>query len=180
MFLEEIEALPVRLLNLIKQWDQWGELRLELTQPYRGFFILLLKTKGPRVSIHHTQENTRQFPDSLGPQQSTVQSLPARLLYGAHRPHCSHFQRAFVHMARPPISSSLSGGKCKCAGVEMLQSHREVNGWRKQWYLWNSEAHWLKINSHKMTYWKLLRPLLLINASFFYGHSVWEGHKKKD
>lgn len=65
--LGEIGAFWVPLLNLIKQWDQWGELRLELTQPYRGLFMLLLKSRGPRVSMHHTQENTRQLPDSPGP-----------------------------------------------------------------------------------------------------------------
>lgn len=64
----------------------------------------------------------------------------------------------------------------------MLQSRREVNERRKQCYLWNSEARWLKINSHKMTYWKLLSLLLLINASFFYGYRecLREGHKEKD
>ncbi len=55
------------LLNLIRQWDQWGELRLELSQPYRGLFMLPLESMGPRVSMHHTQENTRQLPDSPGP-----------------------------------------------------------------------------------------------------------------
>lgn len=29
--------------------------------------MLLLKSRGPRVSMHHTQENTRQLPDSPGP-----------------------------------------------------------------------------------------------------------------
>lgn len=62
-----VGAFWVPLLNLIKQWDQWGELRLELTQPYRGLFIPLLKSRGPRVSMHHTQENARQLPDSPGP-----------------------------------------------------------------------------------------------------------------
>ncbi len=65
--LGEAGAFWVCLLNLIKQWDQWGELRLELTQPYRGLFMPLLKSMGPRVSMHHTQENTRQLPDSPGP-----------------------------------------------------------------------------------------------------------------
>lgn len=62
----------------------------------------------------------------------------------------------------------------------MLQSRREVNGWRKQCYLWNSEAHCLKINLHKMTYWKLLILLLLINASFSMGtESVWEKDRER-
>lgn len=65
--LGEIGAFWFPLLNLIKQWDQWGELRLELTQQYRGLFMQQPKSRGPRVSMHHTQENTRQLPDSPGP-----------------------------------------------------------------------------------------------------------------
>lgn len=63
----EIGVFGVPLLNLIKQWEQWGELRQELTQPYRGLFIPLSEPRGPRVSMYYTQENTRQLPDSGGP-----------------------------------------------------------------------------------------------------------------
>lgn len=54
-----------------------------------------------------------------------------------------------------------------CRSENVAEPRGEMNGRRKRCYLWSWEAHMLKINLHKMTYWKLLGRLLLINASFF-------------
>lgn len=103
----EIGAFYVPLLNLIKQWDQWGELRLELTQPYRGLFIPL-QSRGPRVSMHHTQENTRQLPDSPGP------SSPPRnpSLLAAYKEHITSLE---------PLSKSF---RSHCEAPHFLPSLR--------------------------------------------------------
>lgn len=136
--------------------------------------MLLLNLTGSRVSMHHTQENSKQLPDSRSHSSPPLNLPPyTLLLHAVYKKHIALLEplsKSFRSHCEAPISSSLSGGKCKCAGVEMLQSRREVSGPRKPCYLWGCEAHRLKINLHKMTYWKLLSLLLLINASFFFGH----------
>lgn len=98
--------------------------------------MLLPKSRGPRVSMHHTQENARQLPDSPGPSSPPPPPGPSPLagykehiaslepLSKSRRSHCEPHSTA----PPPPTSSSVSGGKCKRAEVEMLQSAGEVNG----------------------------------------------------
>lgn len=80
---ETLRSSAVSLLNLIKQWDQWKELRLELSQPHRGLFILLPNLTGSRVSMHHTQENSKQLPDSRSHSSPPLNLPPYTLLLHA-------------------------------------------------------------------------------------------------
>lgn len=79
--------------------------------------MLLPQSRGPRVSRHHIQENTRQLPDSPGPSSPPVPGSNIASLGPLSKGRRSHGQSP-----HPPTSSSVSGGKCKRAGVEMLQS----------------------------------------------------------
>lgn len=98
--------------------------------------MLLPKSRGPRVSMHHTQENARQLPDSPGPRRPPLNPSPLAgykehiaSLEPLSKSRRSHCETPPPHAHLPtPTSSSVSGGKCKRAEVEMLQSAGEVNG----------------------------------------------------
>lgn len=92
--------------------------------------MLLLKSRGPGLAcITHRKtlgsSQTVQAPAVRPPNPSLLasykeQSGPAK----ATSKELSFTPRG------PPISSSLSGGKCKCSGVEMLQS--QGRGWMEK------------------------------------------------
>lgn len=92
--------------------------------------MLLPKSRGPRVSMHHTQENGRQLPDSPGPSSPPLNPSPL----AGYKEHIASLEplsksrRSHCETHPPPTSSSVSGGKCKRAEVEMLQSAGDVNG----------------------------------------------------
>lgn len=81
--------------------------------------------------MHHTQENIRQLPDSPGPGSPPPQNPSLLASYKEQSGPAEATSKELSLAPRgPPISSSLSGGKCKCAGVEMLQSQRR--GWMEK------------------------------------------------
>lgn len=70
----------VALLNLIKQLDPLRWIRAWVESAAQRGLYAAAEVKRPGVSMHHTQENIRQLPDSPGPGSPAPKSLPARQL----------------------------------------------------------------------------------------------------
>lgn len=85
------------------------------------------KSRGPRVSMHHTQENTRQLPDSPGPSSPPLNpSLLA--VYKQHIASLEPLSKSFRSYCEAPPFPPLP-----------LEGNVSVQEWKRCRLVWESE-----------------------------------------
>lgn len=134
--------------------------------------------------MRRTKANAGPLADSPGRSSPPLNSSPLQV-YKEHIAWLEPLSKSFrTHCEAPHFLLSLSQeGNVSVQEWKCFHCGREVNGRRKQCYLWNSEARWLKINSHENDELETSQSSAAdFNASSFYGHRecLIEGRRGKE